>query len=94
MSYMGTGALKATVTIRLPEELVARLKARAHQVGATPSEIIRSVLERALADSEIEDGPTAYQRSRQWVGSIRSTAVPPGRAAREALEDWEPDRRG
>jgi hypothetical protein len=55
--------------------------------------LLRTLLERDLLEQDPEDGPTLLERTRRWVGSVSGTNVPPGASAREALEDWNPDRR-
>jgi len=85
--------LDSTLTIRLSPRELRSLRARARAAGTTPSAIVRSVLDRELATPDTE-GPTLGERSRRWVGAIRSTRAVGGRAAREATGAWDPDRRG
>jgi hypothetical protein len=41
-----------------------------------------------------DDERTLGEKSRRWVGAIRSAHVPVARAARKTLASWDPDRRG
>ncbi|MGO8995166.1 MAG: hypothetical protein ACLQVI_17765 [Polyangiaceae bacterium] len=85
--------LASTLTIRLTSRELKRLRARALSLGTTPSAIVRAAVERELAEPD-ENGPTLGERSRRWVGAVRSGRAPNGRDARAALETWNPDRRG
>ncbi len=69
-----------------------RLRERARQVGITPSALVRKLLDRELGPTDA-DAPV-LERTRRWVGAVRSTRVAPGRDVRVALRGWDPDRRG
>lgn len=84
-------SLHATLTVRLPSPALRRLKARAKAMGVTPSDLVRTALEREVGP--LADDPTAAEMTREWIGSLRGPA-PDGRDTRSALEDWDPDRRG
>gem|GEM_PF-5498007 len=86
--------LKGTLTIRLSMPALRQLKLRAREMQTTPSDLVRGVLEREMMPADLENGPSAYELSRKWVGKIDSRSVVPGRRARAALRDWKPDRRG
>lgn len=86
-------ALRSSLTIRLSPGELRRLRARARAEGLTPSAVVRAVLERELAEPDVE-GRALGERSGRWVGAIRSARAVQGRAAREATEAWSPDRRG
>jgi hypothetical protein len=60
-------------------------------MGVTPSDLVREALEREVGP--LAEETTAYELTREWVGSLRGPA-PDGRDARSALEAWNPDRRG
>jgi hypothetical protein len=85
--------LGSTLTIRLNPRELRRLRARARAAGKTPSAVVRDVLDRELAESDTESA-TLGERSGNFVGAIRSKRAVHGRSAREAIEDWDPDRRG
>lgn len=84
--------MTGTLTIRLPGPALRKVKDRARALGTTPSELVRRAVEKELGPATTDR--TALERTRRWVGSIRSSEVPAGRDARKALEGWEPDRRG
>ena len=84
-------SLPATLTVRLPSPALRRLKARAKAMGVTPSDLVRSALEREVGP--LADEPTAAEMTREWIGVLRGSA-PDGRDVRNAHEDWNPDRRG
>jgi len=86
--------LKGTLTIRLSKPALRRLKLRAKEIGSTPSDIVRSLLQQELASFNPEGGLSAYELSSEWIGRINSRSVIPGRDARTALKGWKPDRRG
>jgi hypothetical protein len=90
-SYMSS--LGSSLTIRLNRRELVRLRARARAEGVTPSAVVRAVLDRELAESDVE-GQTLGERSHRWVGAIRSARAVHGRTAREVTEAWDPDRRG
>jgi hypothetical protein len=87
-------SLRKSLTIRLTSPLRKKLSRRAQQLNETPSEFVRSLLEHELGETESDDQPTLYELTRRWVGAVSSGDVPAGRDAREALESWQPDRRG
>jgi len=84
--------MTGTITIRLPGPAARRVRARAKALGMTPSELVRAALQSDVG--ALEDEPTAFELTHQWVGSVRSKVVPRGRDARRELERWDPDRRG
>jgi hypothetical protein len=69
-----------------------KVKARARELGVTPSRLVRDVVEREIGVTGAET--SLYELTTRWVGSVRSSAVTPGRDARAILDDWRPDRRG
>jgi hypothetical protein len=83
-----------TITIRLPAAVLAQVRSRSAQRRTSASTIVRDILERELSAPDPETGPTAFELCRRWIGRIKSKAVPRGAEAREALDRWEPDRRG
>jgi hypothetical protein len=84
--------MNAVFTARLPVATLKRLRERARQIGTTPSGLVRSLLDRELGPTDAD--AAALDRTRRWVGAVRSTRVTPGRDARAALAVWNPDRRG
>ncbi len=81
-----------TLTIRLPGPTLRQIQARARALDVTPSELVRRLVTDSAGDTDAE--PTAYELTQRWVGKASSTLAPRGRDAREALEDWNPERRG
>lgn len=84
--------MTGTITVRLPGPTLRKLRARARSLGVSASELIRRLVTEPSTDIGVE--PTAYELTRKWVGSVGAADVPRGRDAREALEHWNPDRRG
>lgn len=82
--------MSRTLTIRLPGPAFRRIEQRARSLGVTPSELVRRLI------GEVGDGaePTAWELTQRWVGHVSDGALTRGRDAREALEGWDPDRRG
>lgn len=82
--------LSQLLTVRLHPRALAALRRRARSRGETPSDLVRALIER-------EVGPkpqvSAWELSREWVGSISDATLPPGARVREALAAWDPDRR-
>jgi hypothetical protein len=83
----------ASLTVRLPAPELRRLKERARMAKTTPSAMVRNMVEKTLAEPERET-TTLGARSARWVGAVSDARVAPGRATREALPGWSPDRRG
>lgn len=93
MSYMtDKKPLSGSLTIRLSAELRRRLKREAHRKGQRPSDVARQLIAEGL-DSSAEE-VSLGERTGHLLGSINSQKVVFGRAARRALRDWNPDRRG
>lgn len=84
--------MDAVLTTRLPVATLERLRERARRMGTTPSRIVRGLLDRELGPGEPD--VTALERTRRWVGAVRSVRVARGRDTRVALAAWQPDRRG
>jgi hypothetical protein len=78
--------------VRVGGPAFRRIKARAKALGVTPSELVRSLIEREAGPADRE--PSAHAMTRRWVGSVSSKNVPKGRDARDELAGWSPDRRG
>ncbi len=89
---MAKSAMSAVLTVRVSAAAVRRLHTRAQARGVSTSALVRALLEHEAGP--VEGEPSALELTRQWVGAIRSRAVPAGRAARRTLTDWHPDRRG
>jgi predicted DNA-binding protein len=85
--------MSGSVTVRLSAPLERRLKSRAAKEGRTPSDLVRSLIEREVNGS-VDLSFTFYERSKHILETlIGDPSLPPGASAREALEDWNPDRR-
>jgi len=84
--------MSGSLTVRLGAPAMRKIRARARTLGITPSRLVRDVIERAVGVTGGE--ASLYQLTRKWVGSVNSSTVSAGRDAREALRDWQPDRRG
>ena len=83
--------MNAVLTTRLSVATLERLRERARRTRTTPSRIVRSLLDRELGPTGGD--VTLLERTRRWVGAVRSQRVAPGRDARAALDAWQPDRR-
>lgn len=84
--------MSGSLTVRLGAPAMRKIRARARALGITPSRLVRNVIEQAVGVTGGE--ASLYDLTVKWVGSVNSPAVPAGRDAREALQDWQPDRRG
>jgi predicted DNA-binding protein len=84
-------SLTAALTIRLPGSAMRKIQAHASARGVTPSKFVRDVIERELETPGHE--AAASELTSKWVGAVRNATAPHGRDAREALQDWNPDRR-
>jgi hypothetical protein len=85
-------SMSGSLTVRLGAPAMRKIRARARTLGVTPSRLVRDVIERAVG---VTDGEASlYQLTSKWVGSVNSSTASAGRDAREALQDWQPDRRG
>jgi len=65
----------STLTIELPDDLAARLKAASEQAHIPPSQFARAALERALPAPPPEfpaDGPSAYDLMKDGFGCVSS----------------------
>ena len=65
----------STLTIELPDDLAARLAAASAQTHVPPAQLVRTVLEKALPASAADwpaDGPSLYDRMRDFIGCIES----------------------
>ncbi|HYE37539.1 hypothetical protein [Methylocaldum sp.] len=60
----------STLTLEIPEELDAALRAASARRRVHPSTLVREVLEKALA-SEAEQPAAASQWLSRWRGSLR-----------------------
>jgi hypothetical protein len=69
-----------------------KIRPRARTLGVTPSRFARDVIEQAVGVTGGE--ASLYELTRKWVGSVNNPSAPAGRDAREALQGWQPDRRG
>lgn len=83
--------MSGTITVRLSRRSLKLLKQRASRRGQSASETLRELIEAQL--EPWPKGVSAWDLTRQWVGSISSKRVPHGANAREAMQDWNPDRR-
>jgi len=57
-----------TLTVRLPEELLEQLRARARRTGLPMGQLVRNALEATLADGHTVGGNQAW---RKYVGIFR-----------------------
>lgn len=84
--------MSGSLTVRLGAPAMRKIRARARALGITPSRLVRNVIEQAVGATGAE--ASLYELTAKWVGSVNSPAAPAGGNAREALRDWQPDRRG
>jgi hypothetical protein len=83
--------LQATLTVRLPQPALRRLRARARAMGVTPSDLVRGALEREVGP--LGEDASAFEMTRDLIGALHGAASA-GRDATAELETWNPDRRG
>jgi hypothetical protein len=84
--------LTGTITVRLRSQSLRVLRDRARKTGKTPSELVRTVMEREFSEPEAE--PTLYERTKNLIGTVRGVAIGPARDARKLLKRAITDRRG
>jgi len=61
-----------TITIKVPEELDARLTKRAKRRGVSKSEIAREALARELKTESVDEEPSAYDVMKGGCGIVDS----------------------
>ena len=64
-----------TITIKLPEDLDARLAKRAKRLGVSKSEVAREALKRNLEEGNshsVEEEPSAYDVMKKGMGCVDS----------------------
>ncbi len=61
----------STLTIRIPDRLKSELAARAKAHGKTVPQMVRELLDRQLAATELPTTASLYDRSRDLCGSVR-----------------------
>lgn len=65
-----------TVTVKLPEELAARLEKRAQRLGVSKSIVLRNSLERELRENDaVEEKPSMYDLVKDDLGCVDSGAT-------------------
>lgn len=69
-----------------------RLRGQARKLKRTPSALVREMLERELSTPPA-DMRSVYERTKGWIGAASGVA-PNAADIREAMEGWNPDRRG
>ena len=65
----------STLTIELPDDLAARLEAASAQTHVPPAQLVRAALQKALPAPAADwpaDGPSLYERMRDFIGCIDS----------------------
>ena len=76
--------------MRLGARSLRLVRAQAKARHISTSDLVRALIEAQFAEApEV----SALDLSRGWVGAIRDAKLPAGAKAREALGDWNPDRR-
>ena len=64
-----------TITIKVPEELDARLTKRAKRLGVSKSEVAREAIKRDLEANQsdaVEEEPSAYDLMKDGCGCVDS----------------------
>lgn len=82
--------LSQLLTVRLHPWALSALRRRARARGETASDLVRELIERELGP---KPQVSAWELSRDWVGSISDAKLPRGARVRVALAEWNPDRR-
>ena len=85
-------SMSGSLTVRLGAPAMRKIRERARALGVTPSQLVRDVIENEVGVTG--DEASLFELTAKWVGSVRSSVAPAGREAREALDGWQPDRRG
>ena len=60
-----------TISLKLPEDLLARLEGEAKARRVTKSSIVRESLEKALQTTPRAGGPSCYDLARDLAGAVR-----------------------
>ncbi len=78
-----------TVTVKLPEVLVAEIEAESRAEGISKSDVIRRRLENA-GQQKSDHRPTFYDLASDLVGSVDDPTLPPDFSARKKyyLKKW------
>lgn len=62
-----------TMTLKLSDEVAARLEKRAQRLGVSKSKIVRESIERALREQPtVEEEPSAYEVMKDGCGCVNS----------------------
>lgn len=80
--------MSGVLTVRLSAPLERRLAERARREKLTPSQFVRTAIEKALS-SDVPEG-TLRARAGKWVGSVADRRLA-GRDAERLLAEWAPD---
>jgi hypothetical protein len=89
---MRSKRLTGTITVRMKTESLRVLQDRARRMGRTSSDLIRAVVERELAGPQ--RGSSAYELTKDLVGSLEGVAIGPARDTRRLLAKAIVNRRG
>jgi predicted DNA-binding protein len=60
-----------TISLRLPDEILARLEAEAKARGVTKSSLVRESLEKALRKESSAGAVSCYDLARDLAGAIK-----------------------
>lgn len=60
-----------TISLKLPEDLLARLEEEARLRRVTKSELVREGIESALAGSRVAEEASCYDLGRDLAGSLK-----------------------
>jgi hypothetical protein len=60
-----------TISLKLPDSLLARLGEEARVRRVTKSELVRESIEKALAGTRVAGDPSCYELGRDLAGSLK-----------------------
>ena len=60
-----------TISLKLPEDLLARLEEEARVRRITKSELVREGIEKALERNRVAEDPSCYDLGRDLTGSLK-----------------------
>ena len=60
-----------TISLKLPDSLLARLEEEARLRRVTKSDLVREGIEKALAGDRVAEDPSCYDLGRDLAGSLK-----------------------
>ncbi len=64
-----------TISLKLPDTLLARLEEEARVRRITKSELVREGIERVLEANRVAEDPSCYELGRDLAGSLKNLST-------------------